>query len=72
MAKYKIKIDTKKCIGCGTCVALAGKTFEMGADNKAKLKKGEADDDATVLQAAQSCPTQAILLSEGGKKVFPE
>jgi ferredoxin len=72
MVKYKIKIDKSKCIGCGTCVALAANTFEMGSDMKVKVKKQDGDDDKTILQAAQSCPTQAIELKEGSKKVFPE
>lgn len=72
-SKYKIKIDKKKCINCGTCVALAGKTFVLDSDNKAELTKGEWDDDATILQAAQSCPVLAIeIKDEKGKKVFPE
>lgn len=71
-SKLKIKIDKEKCIGCGTCVAMASKTFDMGSDNKAKLLEKAEDDDKTILQAAQSCPTLAITLSEKGKKVFPE
>jgi ferredoxin len=72
MVKYKIKIDKSKCIGCGTCAALAANTFEIGSDMKAKVKKVDGDDDKTILQAAESCPTQAIELTEDGKKVFPE
>ncbi len=70
--KYKIKIDKDKCISCGTCVALAGKTFKLNSDNKAEVKSGEIDDDDTILQAAQSCPVLAIELKDSkGKKVFP-
>jgi ferredoxin len=41
----KIIVDKEKCIGCGTCIALAPEIFEM--------------DDAGKL-AIDSCPTQAI------------
>ncbi|MDD3647794.1 MAG: ferredoxin [Candidatus Dojkabacteria bacterium] len=71
-SKYKIKINKTTCIGCGTCSSLAEKTFEIGSDMKAEVKKGEWDEDKTILQAAQSCPVFAIELTENGKKVFPE
>lgn len=71
-SKYKIKIDKDKCIGCGTCSAVAPKTFKLGIDNKAQVIKGEGDDDKTILQAAESCAVLAIELKDkDGKKVFP-
>jgi len=74
MAKtYKVKVEKEKCIGCGTCAALAKDTFQMTSDNKAEVKSGEHDEDDTVLQAAQSCPVNAIEVEdESGKKIHPE
>ncbi len=74
MAKnYKVKIDEQKCIGCGTCVAMAKDTFAMNSENKAEVKMGEHDEDEAVLQAAKSCPVAAIEVEdEKGKKVYPE
>lgn len=70
---YKIKVDKEKCIGCGTCAALASKTFELDNDTKAKVKKEDGDDDKTIMQAAESCPVLAIeLTDEKGKKVYPK
>ena len=71
-SKYKVKVDKEKCIGCGTCSALAPNTFELGSDQKAKVKKKDLDDDKKILQAAESCPVFAIELSEKGKKIFPK
>lgn len=72
-SKYKIKIDKDKCIGCGTCSAIAPKTFKLDSDNKAVVKKGDLDDDKTILQAAQSCAVLAIELKDKeGKTVFPK
>ncbi|MFH1543053.1 MAG: ferredoxin [Patescibacteria group bacterium] len=71
-SKYKIKINKKTCICCGTCSSLAEKTFEIGSNMKAEVKKGTWDSDKEILQAAQSCPVLAIGLTEKGKKVFPE
>ena len=33
----KIIIDKDLCIGCGTCAAIASKSFKMGEDGKAEL-----------------------------------
>jgi ferredoxin len=72
-SKYKIKIDKDKCIGCGTCSAIAPKTFKLDKDNKAKVIDPEGNNDKTILQAAQSCAVQAIELKDkDGKKVFPK
>lgn len=72
-SKYKIKIDKDKCIGCGTCSAIAPKTFKLDKDNKAKVINPEGDDEKTILQAAQSCAVLAIELKDkDGKKVFPK
>ena len=57
-----LKIDKEKCIGCGTCVALAGNTFKMGEDGKAEVANQTGDDPSTIQMAADSCPTQAIIM----------
>ena len=61
----EIKIDPDKCIGCGTCVAIAPKTFRMNdATNKAEVVNPPWDDDETIKMGAESCPTVAIEVSE--------
>jgi ferredoxin len=51
-----------KCIGCGTCVALAGNTFKMDDEGKAIVSDPQGDDSDTISMAKDSCPTQAIVL----------
>jgi len=58
-----IKIDKEKCIGCGTCVALAGNTFKIGDDGKAEVINQHGDDNSAIQMAADSCPIQAITLA---------
>jgi len=58
---YKVKIDKEKCIGCEACVALCPEVFEM-KDNKANAKK-QITDKKCAKEAADSCPTQAIIIS---------
>lgn len=56
------KIDSEKCIGCGTCVALCGKCFELGEDGKAKIKKDAdpKDCEECIDEVIEACPQKAI------------
>jgi len=56
------KVDQEKCIGCGSCAAVASRTFRMADDGKAEVFNPTGDDEATVKMAAESCPVQAISL----------
>lgn len=67
----KIKIDKDKCIGCGTCVVIAPKTFKLSDDGKSQvidLPAGKAgpprDDKETIRNAVDSCPVVAIELAD--------
>ncbi|MEK7213282.1 MAG: ferredoxin [Patescibacteria group bacterium] len=55
-------VNKETCIGCGTCPAIAGKTFKMEDDGKAVVFNPAGDDEATIKMAADSCPVQAISL----------
>lgn len=58
----KVKVDQKKCIGCGACVAICDKVFEItevNGEQKAKVKKVETDEECAK-QAESSCPVNAI------------
>jgi len=56
----KIKIDRNKCIGCGTCVALAPEVFELDKENKSRVKNPKGANEETIKLAADSCPAEAI------------
>lgn len=60
----KVKIDEEKCIGCGACVALAPRSFELGEDGKSKPVDPPGDDKETIKNAAESCPVGAISIKE--------
>jgi len=56
------KVDKEKCIGCGTCPAIAGDVFRLGDDGKAEAIPAvdlTGKEDA-VRQAREACPVQAI------------
>ncbi len=52
------RVNKEKCIGCGLCVQVCGEVFEMGEDNKAKVK--EQKDIPCVKEATEQCPVNAI------------
>jgi ferredoxin len=56
----KVKVNKSKCIGCGSCVALAGKSFKLGADGKAQAINPPGNDEATIQSAVEGCPAGAI------------
>jgi len=68
----KIKHERNICIGCGACVSLCPKFWEMAEDGKATLKKaspnGVGSDELEVeksdcnQEAADTCPVQCIVI----------
>ena len=69
----RIVVDRSACIGARSCVLVGAKTFAMDDENLAYIVDPDADDDDTVMLAAQSCPVLAIhLYDEDGKKIFPD
>jgi len=68
----KIKIIRDKCISAGTCVAIAPDTFELDDEGKVVLKNPGGDDEQAIIDAAKSCPTQAIeVYNDEGKQLAP-
>jgi ferredoxin len=68
----KIKILREKCISAGTCVAIAPDVFELDDEGKVILKDPKGTDEQTIIDAAKSCPTQAIeVYDDNGKKLVP-
>lgn len=73
--RYQVKVIRDKCIGAGSCVAVAMKTFALDKDNIAVvLPTSDQDSDDDKLLAAQSCPTAAIEVVDTvtGEKVWPK
>lgn len=60
----KIIVDKNKCIGCGTCVALAPEIFEMDNEGKSIVKKNPIINEETLKLAIDSCPSQAISIEK--------
>lgn len=71
---FTIKINRTECIGCGTCSALAPKTFELDGKMICQVKNEPHDPSKIILEAAQSCATDAITIidKKTGKKLWPK
>lgn len=68
----KVKVIRDKCISAATCVAIAPDTFELDDEGKAIVKKVDGEDEQIILDAAKSCPTQAIeIFDDDGKQLVP-
>lgn len=66
----KIVVDRELCIAAAPCIAVAPLTFKLDKESKAVVIDADAVDDETLLMAAQSCPTKAILLfDKNGKQI---
>lgn len=52
-----IKVDEKKCIGCGSCEAICPEIFKM---NKGKAEVKSQKNPPCLKEAIESCPVEAI------------
>ena len=68
----KVRVDRDLCIGVGNCVAAAPTVFKLDKNNKAVVLKPESVDDDTLMNAAESCPVNAIIVEDDdGNQLYP-
>ncbi len=71
-SKVKIKVINDLCISAATCIIHAPNTFDLDDDGIAYVKEGTWDAAQTIIKAAASCPTTAIIVEDlNGKQVYP-
>ena len=62
----KVSIDKDKCVGDRICASMHPDIFDMDSDNKAYVKDGkeelEGDELEKAKEAADACPTSAIII----------
>ncbi|MEX1052540.1 MAG: ferredoxin [Patescibacteria group bacterium] len=68
-----VKVDRDLCIGAATCIAVAAKAFDLDTEAKAVfLDSADEETKETIIEAAKSCPTAAIIIhDENGKQIYP-
>ena len=71
MAKYEIRQERDKCIGCGACASVCAENWIMKPDGKSTPKDKSIDDLGCNMQAAKGCPVNVIHIieTETGKKL---
>ncbi|MBC7286587.1 MAG: ferredoxin [Armatimonadetes bacterium] len=57
-------IDEDACTGCGLCEQIAPNTFRLGDEGVAEVIDPEGDDEDTIQEAIDSCPSAAISWQE--------
>ena len=68
----KVRVDRDLCIGVGNCVATAPTVFKLDKSNKAIVLKPESVDEETLMNAAESCPVDAIIIEDDdGNQLYP-
>lgn len=62
----KVKVNQESCIGCGACVAICDKYFEINDEglSQAINENVKEDEQQEVRDAADACPTAAIEVEE--------
>ena len=63
----KVKVNKDACIGCGACAAICDEVFEINDEglSEAKVEEVKEEFQDEVRDAADSCPTGAIVIEEG-------
>ncbi len=60
-----VRINKEACIACGVCADIAPEVFTMGEDAaEVVLEDVPPEHEEAVRDAAESCPTEAIVFSE--------
>ena len=68
----KVRIDRELCIGVGNCVAIAPAVFKLDDENKAVVLAPSSVNEETLMEAAESCPENAIILEDDdGNQLYP-
>ena len=68
----KVRVDRDLCIGVGNCVALAPTVFALDDESKAVVLDPSSVDNDFLLEAAESCPENAIIIEDDdGQQLYP-
>jgi ferredoxin len=62
----RVEVDRERCVGSGSCEALAPDVFEVDDDGVLIVHRPEPTEDELpdVRNAVQACPTRALSLLE--------
>ncbi|MEV0125662.1 ferredoxin [Streptomyces sp. NPDC050703] len=71
--RWHVEVDRSLCVGSGMCVLTAPGGFVLDTARQSHAAAPESDADEKILEAAESCPVEAITitLAQSGETVFP-
>jgi ferredoxin len=75
MHNLKVTIDPARCVGYGRCATVSEGVFQIDAElGKAFFEQHDIDEAApkTIFAAARACPTQAIMVEQLGRRLYPQ
>ena len=68
----RVRVDRDLCRGLGNCVVLAPTVFRLDKANKAVVTDPNSLDEGKLLEAAESCSENAIILEDDeGRQIYP-
>lgn len=70
-----VTIDPDRCVGYGRCAAVSPGVFMIDEDTGKAFYDEEEILNTTpksIFAAARACPTQAIVVEQFGRRVFPQ
>ncbi|GHC40734.1 ferredoxin [Streptomyces flavofungini] len=71
--RWHVEVDRSVCIGSGMCVGTAPDGFTLDTARQSHPTHPETDAAEKILEAAESCPVEAITITllGSGEVVFP-
>jgi ferredoxin len=62
----RVQVDYERCVGSGSCEALAPDVFEVGDEGVVEVLVTEPDERLLpdVRKAVEACPTRALSLAD--------
>jgi ferredoxin len=70
--RIRIEVDRELCFGFGDCVDTVPEVFDLDSEDKARVIDADGAATDEILEAAQNCPVDAILVfDETGEQIYP-
>ncbi|HEV2375218.1 MAG TPA: ferredoxin [Streptosporangiaceae bacterium] len=72
--QWQVTVDRSVCMGTGMCRGIVPRLFVDGGDGKTNVTQDLVEPDELVIDAAETCPTEAITVTDSatGKVLAPE
>jgi len=68
----KVKVNRELCGGVSNCVAITPTVFKLDDQNRAVVLDPSSVDEETLIEAAESCPENAIIVEDDeGSQLYP-